>query len=139
MANKNWKDYRFKLAGNNTSALSDISAYVNQGSLSSAIDMLEDTGMGSTVTTKSKINGLSDITLDINGFVNSTTEGIFGPILKGTSVKKRCEVQVFTGRYYNGSVLPGSVQFSGTPATLQTFSANLNFVGTFNRTAVALT
>ena len=139
MANKGWRDFRFKIAGSSTSVLSDISDYINQELLASAITMLDQTGMGANATVKDVLNGLPEITVQLNGFVNTTTEGILGPIIKGTSVKKRFEVQRYTGRYYNGSVLPSNIQFSGSPATLQTWSATFTFAGTFNRTSVALT
>ena len=135
MGNKTWKDMSFKL-DSSTGALTDISAYVNSQSIQSAITDLMTTGMGATANTR--VNGLANISLPINGFVNTTTRGILAPIVGGTSVTKTFEFKVYTGAYLNGECLPTNVQFSGSPDTLELFSTTLVVTGAHNSTSVAL-
>jgi hypothetical protein len=137
MPTKYWSDMGIRLSGNGTSVLTDISSSVNSQSLSAAITDLETTGMGATVRTR--INGLADQSIDLNGFTNSTTDGIFGPLLKGTAKVKRIEFKAYSGRYYNGSVLPTKLKFSGAPDTAETWSCTFVFSSIYNRTSIALT
>lgn len=134
MANLTWKDMAFSI-DNASTAMTNISAYINSQSLAAAITILESTGMGATSRTKQ--HGLPNISIPISGFVNTTTEGIFGPIISGTSVLKKFSFQAFTGRHYTGSCLPSNIQFSGTPDTLELFSTTLEVSGACTRTAVA--
>lgn len=136
MANLDWSNMGFKIQGNATSTLIDISSYVNSQSLAAAITMLDTTGMGAA--NRTRVNGLSDRSADINYFVNTTTEGVFGPLHNGTSIPKRAQFQVNTGRYFNGSVLPSNIQISGSPDTLEMGSVTLMFTGAVNRTSVGL-
>lgn len=135
MGNKHFKDMGLRI--DKTSTLVDIGAYINNQSLQSAIDLFEDTGAG--VANKTRTPGLADISVPINGWVNSTTELIFGPCLDGTAVSKTVEFRSYTGRYFNGECYPSNIQFSGSQNNLQTFSATLNLTGALNRTSVALT
>ena len=135
MANKTWKDMGFKL-DNASNTLIDIGAYVNNQSLQAAITDLMTTGMGATANTR--MNGLANISIPINGFVNTTTRGIFAPLVNGTTKPKKAEFKAYTGAYFNGSVLPTDVQFSGQPDTLELFSATLMVTGALNNTSVAL-
>jgi hypothetical protein len=134
MAVDTWKNLGFKI-DSAAGSITDISAYVNSASLQAAITIIESTGIGATARTKQ--NGLGNITVPINGFVNSTTEAIFGPIINGTSITKTVEFKIRTGRYFTGEVIPSSIQFSGSPDTLQTFSAQLEFNGACTRTSQA--
>jgi hypothetical protein len=136
MANNTWKDMGFKI-DNASTAITDISSWVNSASIQSAITVLESTGMGATSRTKQ--NGLPNISLPINGFVNTTTMGIFGPLVNGTSVNKKFEFKVYTNKYFTGSCIPANVQFSGTPDTLETFSTTLEITGAVSHTSVAQT
>lgn len=135
MADYSWKDMALKIDGA-AGTLVDISPYVNSQSLQAAIADLDTTGMGTSNRTRQ--NGLADKSIPINGFLNSTTEGILGPILNGTSVTKTVEFKAATGKYYNGEFLPTNIQFSGSPNTLELFSATLVNSGVLNRTSVAL-
>jgi hypothetical protein len=130
-----WKDMGLKI-DSSTGVLTDISAYVNSQTLASAITDLDTTGMGAT--SKTRQNGLADKSIPLNGFTNSTTEAIFGPLLNGTSVTKTVEFKAATGKYYNGEFLPTQIQFSGSPDTLEVWSATLVNSGVLNRTSVAL-
>jgi hypothetical protein len=93
MANKTYKDMRFKLDKPNTTGtlvLTDITAYVNQASLQRAINLLDDSALSDT--NRSVLTGLAGTTLSINGFVNTTTDGTFGPMIAAaTSVTRTFE------------------------------------------------
>lgn len=136
MGNKLWKDMGVKI-DNASGTITDISAYVNSQSLEAAITDLDTTGMGAT--SRSRVNGLGDISIPLNGFVNTTTEGIFGPITNGTSVTKTMDFTAFTGRHFTGEFLPTAVSFSGSPDTLELWSATMVLTGALNRTSVAAT
>lgn len=136
MANKTYKDVAFKI-DNAGGTLTDISSFVNQVNLQRALNLLEDTSLADA--NKSVLAGLAGTTVSINGFINTTTEGIFGPLVNAaTSVTKTAEFRAYTGRYYNGEVLLSNVQISGSVDNLQTFSADAQFDGAVNRTSVAL-
>jgi hypothetical protein len=138
MSQYTWKDQGFRIAGAGTSVLTDISASINQVSVQAAITDLDTTGLGAT--SHSRVNGLANDTLSINGFWNGTTEAIFGPLMAGTSVTKRFEHKVKAStRFYNGYALPTNIQPSGNQGALQLFSATLVVTGAMNRTSVALT
>ncbi len=136
MANTTYKDMGFRLDGA-ASTLVDIKSYINQQDLKRALDLIEDTSMGSS--NRSYIPGLAGTTLSINGMVNTTTDSIFGPLIAAaTSVSKTVEWKAHTARYYNGECYLTGVQYSGRINSLQTFSANLTIDDAVNRTSVAL-
>ena len=132
MANWTWKDMGLKI-DNSGSTLTDIGAYVNNQSLQAAITDLETTGMGATA--KTRMNGLADISIPLNGFLNGTTEAIFGKITGGTSVTKTVQFQAKSNRFYYGEFLPTNVQISGSPDTLELWSATLVLTGALTRTS----
>jgi hypothetical protein len=145
MANKTYKDMRFKLDKPNstgTLVLTDITAYVNQASLQRAINLLDDSALSDA--NRSVLTGLAGTTLSINGFVNTTTDGTFGPMIAAaTSVTRTFEYRAFTtnsttGRFYNGEVLFSNIQYSGSVDSLETFSADMTVDGAVNRTTVPL-
>jgi hypothetical protein len=145
MANKTYKDMRFKLDKPNTTGtlvLTDITAYVNQASLQRAINLLDDSALSDS--NRSVLTGLAGTTLSINGFVNTTTDGTFGPVIAAaTSVTRTFEYRAFTtnsttGRLYNGEVLFSNIQYSGSVDSLETFSADMTVDGAVNRTTVPL-
>lgn len=134
MGTKTWKNMTFKLDGA-TGTLTALTTYVNQASIQGAMEMLDDTALSEGV--KGYVAGLNELSIDVNGFINTTTEGIFGPLLNGTSITKTFEL--YNGiKYINGECWPGDVSFSGQAGQLQTFSAKLTIDGTINRTSVAL-
>ena len=99
MANKTFKDLGFSL-DNASATLTDLTAWLNQVSLQRAINLLEDTALSDT--NKSVLTGLAGTTVSINGFVNSTTDAIFGPLIAtATSVTKTFQYKAYTGRFYN--------------------------------------
>ena len=136
MANTTNRDQDFKI-DNASATLTSIKAYLNQVDLDRTIDLIEDTAMSDT--NRSYLHGLAGTKVSINGMVNTTTDGIFGPLVnEATSVTKTVEWKAYTGRYYNGEVLLTSVKYSGKTNSLQTFSADMTFDGAVNRTSAAL-
>lgn len=133
MALKHTKDMTFKI-DNASAALTDITAYVNNASIQAALAMLDDTCLSDTAA--SNFPGLASATFPVNGFINSTTEGIFGPLLGArTSISKTA--QLGNGlKFYYGETYPSDVQFSGASGELQTFSATLTFDGAVTRTSI---
>ena len=122
---------------NASASITAITSYVNQASLQRAINLLDDSSLADA--NRSVLTGLAGTTLSINGFVNTTTDGIFGPLIAtATSITKTVEYGAYTGRYYNGEVLLSNVQYSGSVDNLQTFSADMTFDGAVTRTSVAL-
>lgn len=137
MANKTYKDMDFKIDGSG-GTLASIKAYLNQTDLNRTLSLIEDTAMGSVE--KTFIPGLAGNDVIINGLVNTTTDGIFGPLINAaTSVSKTFEWKAYASRFYNGEVFVSDVKYSGKTNSLETFSANLTISGTVNRTSVALT
>src|SRR5512138_2578874 len=100
MANTTYKNVTFKI-DNAATTLTDITAYVNQASLQRAINLLEDTALSDA--NRSVLTGLAGTTVSINGFVNTTTDGIFGPLIAAaTSVTKTTQYGAYAGRFYYG-------------------------------------
>lgn len=136
MANTTYRDMGFKIDGAG-GTLVDLKAYINQADLQRTLDLIEDTAMNDT--NRSYLYGLAGTTVNINGMVNTTTDGVFGPLINtATSVTKTVEYKAYAARFYNGEVLLTNVQYSGSTNTLQTFSASATFDGAVNRTSVAL-
>ena len=134
MANKTYKDITFKI-DNAAASLVDISSYVNQASLQRAINLLDDSSLADS--NRSVLTGLAGTTVSINGFVNTTTDGIFGPIIAtATSVTKTTQYGAYTGRFYYGETLISNIQYSGAVDNLETFSCDLTFDGAVTRTSV---
>ena len=137
MANKTYRDMRFRMALTSTSVLTNITAYVNQVDLQRTLDLIEDTAMSDT--NRSYLHGLAGTTISLNGMVNTTTDAIFGPLVNAaTSVTKTFEYKAYTNRFYNGEMLLTGIQYSGATNSLQTFSVSATFDGAVNRTSVAL-
>lgn len=119
-----------------TGVLTSIGAYINSADVEGGQNLLDDTGLG--MSNESMTPGLGTATrISINGFLNSTTEAIFGPLVDGTSVQKTVELKHFTGRYHYGEVWPESVRLNKSPGQLQLFSATLVADAGLNRTSTA--
>lgn len=141
MANKIYKDMQIKI-DNAAGSLTDITSWLSSASIRAVQDTIEDTGMSDDE--RQYLFGLAGATIPLAGMVNTTTDGIFGP-LKGnrTTATKTVEYRAFvinstTSRYYNGEVLITSVEYSGSTNSLETFSCEATFDGAVNRTTVAL-
>lgn len=136
MANTTMRDMGLKIDGA-SATLVDIKAYCNQADLQRTLDLIEDTAMSDT--NRSYLHGLAGTTVTLNGMVNTTTDGIFGPLINAaTSITKTIEYKAYANRFYNGEVLLTGVQYSGSTNSLQTFSVSATFDGAVNRTSVAL-
>lgn len=136
MPAKTFKDMTIKI-DNSAGSITDITAYVSQASIEGTAEILEDTGLNEEE--KSHLPGLAGATVPLNGFVNSTTEGIFGPLVGNRTTVAKTFGYYNGVKWYNGEVYPNSVQFSGNRGELQVWSAGLTFDGAVTRTSVAPT
>lgn len=142
MANLIYKDIRVKI-DNSTGTLTDITSYISNASIRAVQDIIEDTSMADSE--RSYLFGLAGATIPLSGMVNSTTEGIFGPLIGNrTTAAKTIEYRAYLtstdstgqiGMFYNGEVLVGSVEMSGSTNSLQTFGTEATFDGLVNRTS----
>lgn len=136
MANKIFKDMTIKV-DNASASLTDITAYLNSASIRSVQDTIEDTGLSDEE--KSYLFGQAGATFPLSGMVNTTTDGIFGPLIGNrTTATKTFQYTAYTGSVYRGEVLVTSVEYSGSNNSLETFSAEAVFDGVITRTSVAL-
>lgn len=134
MANLTHRNNAFHI-DNASATLTNISTYVNQQDLDRQIGILDDTGMGLEEATK--LPGLGSGKFTINGFVNTTTDAIFGPLISdNTSLSKTAAYGVSSTRFYKGEVWVGNVKYSGSKDTLQTFSADCEVTGAITRTSI---
>ena len=123
---------------NAAGTLTAITGSVNSQALSAAMSVLEDTAMGDEERTY--LPGLAGATLDVNGFLNTTTDGIFGPLVGNrTSKTKTVQFTAHAARFYTGEVLPTAVGISGSPDSLEVWSASLTFDGAVTRTSKTVT
>lgn len=134
MAHQSGKDMDFKIDNASASSTS-IKGSVNSAAVRNAVTILEDSGLGDTWVTS--IPGLAAGTVPISGWVDSTTDAIFGPLVGGnTSITKT--FGVYNGiSWYTGEAWPENVEYSGTPNTLVTFSCDLRVSGAITKTSVA--
>ena len=132
MGNKWGKDLLFKI-DNSSATLTAIHTYLNSANLQAQFDILDETAFGDENPDIS--HGIARMSIAISGFVNSTTEGIFGPLVgNNTSISKT--YMYYNGvKAYTGECLPDSVDYSGSPESLLTFSANLMIDGAVTRTS----
>lgn len=136
------KDITVKVdQSNSTAALTDISDYVNSQSMQTAYDMFRVDGLGSADPERQ--HGKADTTVPLNGWINSTTEAMWGPLVGNrASVTKTVAISAgvafnSTADYwYTGEFLPSSVEISGDPNSLQTWSCSLMQSGAVTRTSV---
>lgn len=133
MSNKTYRDISVKV-DNASGSLTAITTYINQASIQSTLSLMEDTALGDDE--RSFLPDLGGATVTINGFINSTTDGIFGPLVgQRTTVTKT--VQYGNGvKFYYGEAYPNNVQTSGAVGSLLTFSADFTFDGGVTRTSV---
>jgi len=138
MANWNSADSNLRLAGQATSVLVTIGPYVNSVEISGGNSLVDDTGLSDAVRSEARDIGMINV-MTMNGFVNSTTEAIFGPCINGTAAAKTVEYKLNSNKFLSGTALIGTVSFSG-PIGLQTFSAEARSNSTtgFSRTSVAV-
>lgn len=136
MADKVFKDLRVWI-DNAAGTLTEITSHVNSESLTSTMNLLQNTALSDEEHTY--LSGVAGATDTINGFWNSTVEGIFGPLI-GNRTTKTKTMQLYDGvKYFNGEVWAGNIGRSGSVDTLLTFSADVTFTGAVTRTSKALT
>lgn len=135
MPNKTYADLALKI-DNAAGALTAITCSINSVEVEGTQTTLDDTTICDTEM--SVLPGIAGGRININGFVNATTEGIFGPLV-GNRTSKSKTVEFYNGiKYYNGEFYPTNVRMSGANQQLQVFSAALVLDGAANRTSVAL-
>ena len=133
MANLLFKDFGFKIDGASATIV-DLTAHVNSGSLAGVMSLFEDTAAGDEERTY--LPSLAGATVTVNGFINSTTEAVWGPLVGNrTSITKT--VGFDNGvKWHTGEVLPTNVQISGSVDDGMMWSADLTFSGAVTRTSV---
>lgn len=134
MAPKIYKDMAVKI-DNATSAITEITQWVNNVNIQSPHGVIEYPGLSTEEVPV--LPGLSRGRISMNGFVNSTTEGIFGPLVGNrTSIAKT--IGLNNGiKWFNGEYYPENVQFSGAPDQMEMWSADFMLDGAITRTATA--
>jgi hypothetical protein len=143
MANKTDLDARIKI-DNAATTLTDITSYLTSASVRGALDIIEDTALNNEE--RSYVAGKAGATIPLAGMVNSTTDGILGPLIGNrTSITKTVEFRAYStnstgnaGQFFNGEVFLTNIEYSGSLNSLQTFSADCTFDGAINVTSAAL-
>lgn len=121
---------------NAAGTLTNISTYVNNATLSGGQPLLDDTGLSDARHTFIPGLGVGS-KIAANGWMNSTTEAIFAPLLDGTSVQKTVYAGLVSGQYVTGETYPEDVQLSAAAGALSTFSINFTAADGLTRTSVA--
>jgi hypothetical protein len=135
MADKTGKDIQIWI-DNAAGTLTAITLHVNSETLTGTHSALQNTAF--TEDEHAYCYGVASATQTLNGFWNSTTEGIFGPLL-GNRTSKTKTIQSYDGiQYLTGEVLPTNIQRSGAVDTVVTFSADLQVTGALTRTSVSV-
>jgi len=133
---KTYADLGIKV-DNPQGTLVDITAYINQVSLRGTLGVMKAAAIGDVA--ERYYPGLAGATGTINGFWNTTTEAIFGPIIGArTSVTRTVQIKEYTNRAHIAEVYFQDVQISGQAENLQTFSASFTVDGAVTRTSVVL-
>jgi hypothetical protein len=118
-----------------TASIVVISGSVNTVSVEGGQELVEDTGMGDT--RRSVLAGLSTATIiNLNGFLDSTSEAIWAPVLDGTSITKTIGIGLVSGQYLNGEAWPENVTLGSNAGELTTWSASMKAQDGLTRTSV---
>ena len=125
MAHLTWKDVTVTFG--NTA----ITGSVNQSSLQGVLDTLEDSGMGDD--DKTYLPGMHGKTISLNGFLDSTVEGLIGPYVADRQTAVKVLAIDVGPKTYTGTVYYDNVQISGNVNALQTWSANAVCSGDLGR------
>ena len=135
MADKTGKDIQIWL-DDATGVLVALTSHLNSETLTGIQNPLQNTAFGEDE--HAYVYGVAGSTETINGFWNSTTEGIFGPLI-GNRTSKTKTLQTYDGiKYLTGEVLPSNIQRSGAVDTIVTFSADLQVTAALTRTSVSV-
>jgi len=136
MANLIYKNETIKI-DNTGGTLTDITAYLTSFTLSGTQDTIEDSAMSDEE--RSYLFGMAGASMQIAGIVNSTTDGIFGPLIGNrTTATKTFQHAATTNIVHRGEVLHTAVEYSGSTNSLQTFSFSGVFDGVMIKTSVPL-
>lgn len=136
MANLIYKNETVKI-DNAAGTLTDITPYLTSFSMSGSQDTIEDTAMGDEE--RSYLFGLAGGTFSLAGIVNSTTDGIFGPLIGNrTTATKTLQHAATTNIVHRGETLVTSVEYSGSTNSLQTWSCSATLDGVMIKTSVPL-
>lgn len=136
MANLIFKNETIKI-DNTAGTLTDITSYCTSFTLNGSQDLIEDSAMGDEE--KSFLFGQAGATVQLGFIVNSTTDGIFGPLIGNrTTATKTFQHGATTNIVHRGEVLNTSVEYSGSTNSLQTGSFSGTFDGVMIKTSVAL-
>jgi hypothetical protein len=115
-----------------------LSGSVNNVTVDGGQALLDDTGLGDS--RHSVVKGLANATtVTANGFLDSTSEAIFSPILDGTSITKTIGIGLITGQYLNGEAWPESVTLGVSIDALSTWSCTFRAQNGLTRTSVVAT
>lgn len=134
MAHKTFKDTVVKI-DSQAATIVDITSSCNSESAAGAMELMEDSAFGDSDRTY--LPGLHGKTIDLNGFINSTTSALWGPLVSDrTSITKTIGISDGV-KYITGEVYPTNVQISGSVGQLQVWSASLTFDGGATYTSVA--
>jgi hypothetical protein len=136
MAN-NFKTYStmtFKL-DNATGHITDITSVTNNAALNGAMNIIE--ALAISDTTKTVYPGVGTGAFSLNGWINTTSDALFGPLVGNrTSISKT--FGFFNGlKYYNGEAFPSKVAMSGKANDMMTWSSDFTVNGAVTRTSVA--
>lgn len=133
MAHENSKITGFAIDSNGT--LTNISGSVTSITPSGGTVLLDDTGLGDTQETV--IAGLGGpVTVSVAGMLNSTTRGIFAPLVEHTSVTVTVEYKLATGEYWYGEAYAENVQLGIQVGQINTFSADMRAQAGLTQTSV---
>ncbi len=120
-----------------TGSIVDISGDVNSLSWDGGQNLLDDTGMNDTRHTV--VAGLANASnAALNGWINSTTQAVFEPLVDGTSITKTYGHTIDDGTtWWTGEVWPEAITISASIDALQTWSAGLRAQNGLTSTSVA--
>ena len=136
MATKSSKNVTLSL-DSAAGALTAIHAYTNAMALNGIQDVLEDSGMG--LEERTKMTGMASGSLVLNGFINSTTSNIFGPLVGNYTSLTKTFVYYDGIKYYTGEAYVENPTISVNAGELATWSCTLQVTGAITRTSVSPT
>lgn len=121
---------------NTVGTITNLSGDVNSLTFDGGQNLLDDTGMSDTRHTV--IKGLANASnVSLNGWLDSTTEAIWGPVIDGTSITKTVAISFdSSSSWWTGEVWPESVTLSAGIDELQTWSAELRAQNGLSSTSV---
>ena len=128
---------RSVMVDNSTAALTQLNSELNDASFNISQETHDTTDLDSTAI--GMVAGRYGWGLSLSGFVNSTTDNIFGPATQGTSVSKTVSFQRMDQvLWYTGEAfVDGDYAISGAQGAPDVFSVAFVGNGNLTRTSVA--